>query len=372
MDSKVMEFVTVDKQTLDDLITELSQKNAILIGLAAILDNVGTAFFATEEDTRAQWEKALDWIAKRLGYRDRWPLHYIQNVSGPFCLKPGSGNAFLFTPMGQLVTSESDLVDQERRECPRCHLAVLEEEFNPEQDICIYCVLEQDGWGAGPRFPALATVSTHTPKGDNLVDQDTVQTLEALQAHYDEILAAIRAVEHAGAEEHDLLLSDLRRSVDDLHAKNVEALGGKPERNPGRQVIVVHNAWTVLGMEDGKEIDDPLATLGRPQDWGDPKWHYSRFRFDWYMPEAQYINHVHIWTDLVREESEYPRLFAGLITAILLPGLPAPLAGRDVLDVEDSWLKEWGPTPPVWDGEDEFFTPGDDFYGVDEPRGDSE
>jgi len=266
----------------------------------------------------------------------------------------------LFSPTGRVFLAPSEdalaeqLTDEERIECPRCHLAVLEDEFSPTKELCIYCVLEVEGWGAGPRFPAPAPLSqkelhtmTNTPVSTGLI--------ESLNTQFDDIYAAMRAAEYAGPEEVDLLLLDLRRRLSDLQRAAVEALGGKATADPDRQIIVVHNAWCVCGVdEDGKEVETPLATLGRPQDWGDPRWHYNRFRFDWMLPEAHYINHVHIWTDLKRLASEYPQMLSGLIASILIPGLPPELAGREMLDVDDLWCKEWGPTPPVWDGEAEF------------------
>lgn len=282
-----------------------------------------------------------------------------------------------FTPMGRaLIAKDSDaldetLADEERVECPRCHLAVLEDEFSPNKGICIYCVLEEEGWGAGPRFPALAPIQ------QGAYPVETNPSIE-LQDRFEETLAALRGVEYAGDDERPLLLADLRKRLESLQTQTMTALGGQaPEAGAAQQVIIVHNAWAVEGMENGKEIETPLATLGRPQDWGDPRWHYSRFRFDWFMSEARYINHVHIWTDLKREESEYPQLFANLITSILIPGLPAQLAGRDALDAEDFWKEEWGPTPPVWDDwDDEFSDVPDeyskDYYIPDDPREEAE
>lgn len=126
------------------------------------------------------------------------------------------------------------------------------------------------------------------------------------------------------------------------------------------ETIEVHNVWTLYGLdEDGQEADEPLATLSRPQDWGDPRWAYHQFRFDWITEEKHYINHVHCWTDLKREQHQYPELFAPLIVQILMPGCTKEFCGREFLHSEDFWSEEWGKEPPVHEeNEDDWFDEG--------------
>lgn len=122
-----------------------------------------------------------------------------------------------------------------------------------------------------------------------------------------------------------------------------------PEAEP--EIIEVHNAWTVYGMDDSTIVEEPFATLSRPQDWGDPRWHYERFRLEWFNAKSNkhYIHHAHCWTDLVDPKTDYPRLFAPLICSICMPGSPEALCGRDFIDIEDFWCNDWGPMPPVFD-----------------------
>lgn len=120
------------------------------------------------------------------------------------------------------------------------------------------------------------------------------------------------------------------------------------------ETIQVHNAWTIYGLNpDGTETETPLAACARPQDWGDPRWVYNRFRFDWLTDAKHYINHFHGWTDLQRAPHEYPGLFAPLIVQILIPGKPAKLCGRDYIAEDDFWFKDWGKMPSIYDPYDE-------------------
>lgn len=119
-----------------------------------------------------------------------------------------------------------------------------------------------------------------------------------------------------------------------------------------QQPIEVHNAWTIYGIEaDGSEAERPLAQHGRPQDWGDPRWTYHRFRFEWLTAHdgRRYINNCHCWTDLKRQPGEYVELFAQFVAMILMPGLPAELCGREYLQEEDFWSKKWGKRPPFYE-----------------------
>jgi hypothetical protein len=119
-----------------------------------------------------------------------------------------------------------------------------------------------------------------------------------------------------------------------------------------QRTVEVHNAWTIHGLEkDGSVAAQPLAEHRRPQDWGDPRWTYQRYRFEWEHDGTRYINHFHGWTDLKREIGEYPRLFAPLVVLILQPGIAPELCGREYLEEEDFWLEAWGPQPPVYERE---------------------
>jgi hypothetical protein len=135
--------------------------------------------------------------------------------------------------------------------------------------------------------------------------------------------------------------------------------------------IELHNAWAVHGLNpDGTEAEEPLATVGRPQDWGDPRWSYHCYRFEQTIGDTHYIAHVHCWTDLVRQDYEYAQLFAMLIVSPILPGQIAQLCGREFLDEEDFWQSEWGPQPPFYECDDDRDWSGATVrdLGPDEPE----
>ena len=122
------------------------------------------------------------------------------------------------------------------------------------------------------------------------------------------------------------------------------------------EIVVVHNVWTVYGLNpDGSEVEQPIAQMSRPQDWGDKKrWHYERFCFEWIQETHHYINYVHCWTDLKLEQrGEYPMLFAQFIVQITMPGANPYLCGMDYLDEDDFWLREWGAMPPYYEEDEE-------------------
>lgn len=120
------------------------------------------------------------------------------------------------------------------------------------------------------------------------------------------------------------------------------------------EVIEVHNVWAVYGTDiDGTEVEHPVAQFSRPQDWGDPRWHYERFRFEWLTEKKHYINHAHCWTDIKRQLFEYPQLFAPLIVQILMPGALEQFCSREYLKEDDFWIPGWGPQPPYYYPEEE-------------------
>jgi hypothetical protein len=129
------------------------------------------------------------------------------------------------------------------------------------------------------------------------------------------------------------------------------------------KTIEVHNVWTVQELhriEPGKngklakaKEPESMAFLHRPQDWGDPKWHYIECDFTWSTGGTRYVNHFHGWTDIPRENGHaYLELFAPLIVQILLPGCQPELCGKEYLDEEDFWNTNWGPRPPFFARED--------------------
>lgn len=117
----------------------------------------------------------------------------------------------------------------------------------------------------------------------------------------------------------------------------------KLNKRETKELKPLHKCWTIWQekLDDGSN----LATIGRPQDWGDPKWMYRE-----YALEAHgYRNIVHCWTDAQLNEHEHLQLFAGLIAQIMLPGWPEHKSGNEYLDVDDFWDKSWGKMPPVFE-----------------------
>lgn len=114
----------------------------------------------------------------------------------------------------------------------------------------------------------------------------------------------------------------------------------------------VTNCWTIY-TSDRPDEQLNLAEIGRPQDWGNAK----KWMYRVYVLEAQgYRNEVHCWIDERVSEAEHLEAFASLICTITLPGWNPKLSGRDYMDEDDFWEKEWGEMPP-------FYEPGDEMPG---------
>ena len=122
------------------------------------------------------------------------------------------------------------------------------------------------------------------------------------------------------------------------------------------ETIELHNAVAIYGLnEDGSEVEQPIMSFYRPQDWGNPKrWHYEFFRLEWVHKNKKYINNCHCWTDLKNPKGGYPLLFAEGIAMILMPGHSPQECGRDYLRGDDFWCEEWGEMPPYYDPTEEY------------------
>ena len=105
----------------------------------------------------------------------------------------------------------------------------------------------------------------------------------------------------------------------------------------------VVNCWTIHTSDDP---DHPhQAQLGRPQDWGDPKWMYRVYTLE----ALGYRNEVHCWLDSRVHDAEHLALFAGVICTITLPGSNPKLTGKAYLEADDFWSAEWAEMPPYYD-----------------------
>jgi hypothetical protein len=141
----------------------------------------------------------------------------------------------------------------------------------------------------------------------------------------------------SGSDERGLLQAFLSRATDqtadvvvDVHPSDLK---------------IVTNAWTIYAA-GVKEDESPLACLGRPQDWGDPRWHHQRYVFEGFG----YRNECHCWVDIPLDDKDHVNLFAQLLIQVTYPGLQPQLCGKDFLDEDDFWRDEWGPQPPYYDG----------------------
>jgi hypothetical protein len=150
----------------------------------------------------------------------------------------------------------------------------------------------------------------------------------------------------------------------DAHESNQEYAS----RIPQREIIEVHNAYALYESDDGQA----MMTTSRPQDWADKTgWAYERFKFEWLCTETQaslpesdemsnvahYINNAHCWySPQVLQKHEVPKIFAGAIATILMPGGKEQLCGNRFLSEEDFWCDEWGDMPPIyWDEDGDYF-----------------
>jgi hypothetical protein len=122
-----------------------------------------------------------------------------------------------------------------------------------------------------------------------------------------------------------------------------------PDFNSPEPLKSVNNCWTIYTSE--KEDESSLAQIGRPQDWGDPRWMYRV-----YTLEAQgYRNTVHCWVDQQMKDHEHLQLFAQLVATIMLPGWPVERSGRDYMAEDDFWQEAWGEMPPYADEDEDDY-----------------
>ncbi len=91
-----------------------------------------------------------------------------------------------------------------------------------------------------------------------------------------------------------------------------------------------------------------LSVSSRPQDWGDPRWHYEFIKFEWKSNDTIYLQNAHIWTTTKLTPPEILGKLGQAIGMILQPGREKELCGRTHLDEDDFWCEEWGELPPVF------------------------
>ena len=116
----------------------------------------------------------------------------------------------------------------------------------------------------------------------------------------------------------------------------------------GEKIVDVHNVYTLYESEEEGEPNF-LSVSSRPQDWGDPRWHYEFIKFEWKSNDTIYIQNAHIWTTTKLTPPEILGKLGQAIGMILQPGKAKELCGRTHLDIDDFWCEEWGELPPVFD-----------------------
>lgn len=111
----------------------------------------------------------------------------------------------------------------------------------------------------------------------------------------------------------------------------------------------VNNCWTIYAA-DAKPGEPAFCQMGRPQDWGDPRWMYRVYALE----TQEYRNTVHCWLDVQVQEFEHLQTFMPVIAQIMLPGWPVELSGRDYMGEDDFWSRQWGEMPPFFDRDEDY------------------
>jgi hypothetical protein len=148
--------------------------------------------------------------------------------------------------------------------------------------------------------------------------------------------------------------SQLRRIVEEVVAQR---------REP--QTVEVHNVYTLYELnEDGSTAEQKLVCFNRPQDWGDPRWHYHRCKTKFESNGTCYINHCHLWQEVERNPVEAFQAIAPYLFMVLQPGTKPELCSKDFMEPEDFWLESWGKMPPVFEDREDW-----EDYGYDDEPG---
>ena len=113
------------------------------------------------------------------------------------------------------------------------------------------------------------------------------------------------------------------------------------------KITQVHNVFTLY--ESSKPGEPSLLSVSsRPQDWGDPSWHYEFIKLEWKHFNTLYIQNAHVWTTTKMAAPEILGKMGGAIGMIMQPGKKPELCDRSHLDEDDFWCEEWGEMPPYY------------------------
>ncbi|MDJ0677016.1 MAG: hypothetical protein QNJ36_16815 [Calothrix sp. MO_167.B42] len=132
-------------------------------------------------------------------------------------------------------------------------------------------------------------------------------------------------------------------------------------RVPRREIIEVHNVYTIYSSEDEGH---GLMRSSRPQDWGNQKlWAYKRFQFECIQEKKHFINHAHCWYNPkhIPEIDDVFMTFGQAIAMIAMPGKPEQLCSNRFLGANEFWYTEWGEMPPLYLPDELFEEPPDEL-----------
>ena len=130
-----------------------------------------------------------------------------------------------------------------------------------------------------------------------------------------------------------------------------------PQERTQQEIVEVHNAYTLYELgQNGEVVKRPmLAFCTRPQDWGNPRWHYTYVKIE----VGNYINHCHLWQEIERTPTEACKVIGSALFMVPQPSMDKELCGKTHLDEGDFWCDEWGEMPPVYiKNEDEDYWGG--------------
>ena len=123
------------------------------------------------------------------------------------------------------------------------------------------------------------------------------------------------------------------------------------------ETIEVHNIYTLYELDEyGTDVETPILSFSRPQDWGDSsRWHYHQCRVQFSYGGTVYINNCHLWQRATRNSVEAFQQVAPHLFMVMMPGRIEQLAGNYFLDEDDFWDEVWGEIPPYYESDEEDY-----------------
>lgn len=117
-----------------------------------------------------------------------------------------------------------------------------------------------------------------------------------------------------------------------------------------KPVLTIHQAWELYRQIDHPHLENDSVFVGRPQDWGDPKWTYRRYSLEMELDGEKIKNVSHVWTDATGlNDIQLLQLSLSLVGTIMRPSAEEELCSNTHLSTEDIWLSEWGERPDIYE-----------------------